>query len=567
MDVDAGTVDTAVAAHLAREPRIRVMAVEYLHLQLADGSDLYLTEYGRPFGRQLLPENHWADKAWIAEHSVKLRGTSTLYRIVTKEVAGTSKEIVLKWNRMGQDIPGATQASDLGTAKFNSPFEEFSLVMELRNTRYEAAEPLYTQKPLAIYVPREYVEAERLGRRGYRIEAIQQKHDEITLDRNRQYAVMYEWVKGIDAAQARGEGIVDDDTMRGLILRSNREMKRKGFVVRDSKAHHVIVRPKDERGPLRGRGGAIVYAMVDFELLQRTPQREQAMRAVKRQVYLVKQAHRFESAEDLPGGLTQVTIMGVEYVYGQVASTGGRLWVVGRDPALFEYFLPEKWRKTPRTQLSASHRTYHTITKDAIHLVWWVSHVGGRPRADMPAVDEQAVLDHGYNSPFEEIALSMALTRSGMDTTYPRAIYMTGRKSAGSVDVEDDSRYISHEALRTPEGHPVLGRRHDHILIWGYWNGPDEVLAAKDEQIYTGIDASAALGEGRITEEEYTRVMESTRRRLADAGIEDLNPTGRHVLLSLDRSGRLVAGPEGMPMVRICNFELLRRVGSAELPT
>ena len=563
MDVDAGMVDTAVAAHLARQPRIRVMGVEYLHLQLADGSDLYLTEYGRPFGRQLLPENHWADKGWIAGHSVKLKGTSTLYRIATKEVGGVSKDIVLKWNRMGQDIPGATQASGLGTAKFNSPFEEFSLVMELRSARHETSGPLYTQKPLAIYVPREYVEAERLGRRGYRIEAIQQKHDEITLDRNRQYAVMYEWVKGIDAAQAREEGIVDEDTMRGLILGSNREMNRKGFLVRDSKAHHVIVRPRPARGPARDRSGAILYALVDFELLQRTPQREQAMRAAKRQVYLVKQARRFESAEDLPGGLTQVTIMGVQYVYGQVGSTGGRLWVVGRDPALFEYFLPEKWRKTQRTQLSASHRTYHTITKDAIHLVWRVSHVGGRPRVDAPAVDERAVRDHGYNSPFEEIALSMELTRSGMETTYPRAVYMTGQKSGGSADVEDDSRYRSHEALRTPEGDPILDRHHDHILIWGYWNGPDEVLAAKDEQIYQGIDASAALREGRITEDEYTRVMESTHRRLGDVGIEDLNPTGSHVLLSLDRSGRLVAGPDGMPTVRICNFELLRRVASA----
>ena len=34
--------------------------------------------------------------------------------------------------------------------------------------------------------------------------------------------------------------------------------------------------------------------------------------------------------------------MGVDYVYGEVESTGGALWVVGRDPVLFDYFLPEK---------------------------------------------------------------------------------------------------------------------------------------------------------------------------------------------------------------------------------
>ena len=39
---------------------------------------------------------------------------------------------------MGQDIPGKTEASDLTGAEFNSPFEEFSLLLELRNTRFES---------------------------------------------------------------------------------------------------------------------------------------------------------------------------------------------------------------------------------------------------------------------------------------------------------------------------------------------------------------------------------------------------------------------------------------------
>ena len=45
---------------------------------------------------------------------------------------------------------------------------------------------------------------------------------------------------------------------------------------------------------------------------------------------------------------------------------------------------------------------------------------------------------------------------------------------------------------------------------------------------------------------------------LTEKGIEDLNPTARHLLLSLDRSGRLVLEDTGLPAVRICNFELLR---------
>jgi len=183
-------------AHLARQPRITVLGVDYLHLRLDDGSDLYVTEYGRPFARNLLPENHWADEQWFARHAVKLP------RISTKEVAGLSKDIVLKWNRMGQDIPGETEVSDLDGAEFNSPFEEFSLVIELRNTRCRTRRHVYTHKPLGIYVPSKYVDAERMGRRQYKIEAIQRTHKEIALYPNRLYAVMYEWVKGLDAAEA-----------------------------------------------------------------------------------------------------------------------------------------------------------------------------------------------------------------------------------------------------------------------------------------------------------------------------------------------------------------------------
>jgi len=554
------TETQAVGVHLAKQPWITVLGVEYLHLQLEDGSDLYLTEYGRPFSRHLLPENHWADKDWFAGHSVRLRGTSAIYRITTKEVAGISKDIVLKWNRMGQDIPGETEASDLATAKFNSPFEEFSLVIELRNARYETPGQLHTHKPLAIYVPRKYVGAQRIGRKQYILQAIQSKHQEITLDLNRQYAVMYEWVRGIDAAEAFSEGTINENTMRDLISRSNQEMGRKGFVVRDSKAHHIILRPARAGGPARDRSGEILYALVDFELLERTPQREQAMRASRRKAYLVKQAHRFEAKQEFPAGLTPVTIMGVDYVYGQVESTGGRLWVVGKDPALFEYFLPEKWRKTPRTKLSASREVYDTITKDNIHLVWRVSRVGRRPDADPSVENERAIQAYGYNSPFEEISLSMELTRNGIDTTYPRAIYMTGHKSETSAQPVDDGRYQGHEALETPDGHPILDKHHDYIIIWGYWNGPDEILAAKDEEIYKGIDALSAYREGQITEEGYARMLQATRRRLADAGIADLSPRGNHLLLSLDRSGRLVTDRRGMPKARICNFELLKRI-------
>ena len=112
--------------------RTRVFGVDYHHLSLSGGGDLYVTEYGLPFIKNLLPENFYTDKNWFKEHSERLRGTSTLYKVTTKEINGKSKDIVIKWNRMGQDIPCEIDCEELAYAEFNSPFEEFSLVTELR---------------------------------------------------------------------------------------------------------------------------------------------------------------------------------------------------------------------------------------------------------------------------------------------------------------------------------------------------------------------------------------------------------------------------------------------------
>ncbi len=548
-----------IKVYFAPRPLITVFGVKYLHLRMEDGSDLYVTEYGLPFTKCLMPENHWADESWMENHSVRLPGTSALYRVTTKEVEDQSKEIVVKWNRMGQDIPGETRSTDTD-AEFNSPFMEFSLVLELRNTRFESPGRLLTHKPLAIYVPRKYIQGEQLGRRRHKIEAIQQNHDEIAIDWNRNYAVIYEWLKGVDAAEACRQGLLTRADLGSLIQRSSEELNAKGFTVSDNKPQHIIVRANHDGKLLSDRGGKIYYGLVDFELLKRTPTREQEMRARKRKDYLIRQARRFERYEQFPEGLTPVTIMGVDYVYGQVESTGGALWVVGRDPMLFDYFLPEKWRRTPRTKISTSQEMYETVTIDNVHLVWRVSRVGQVPDADPFVRREARILSHGYNSPFEEFSIAMELSRKGIETTYPRAIYMTGHRSTVSSALVDNSRYESHSGMRTPDGHSMLSRHHEYLTIWGYWNGPDDVLAMKDEAIYKGIDALAAYREGRFSKRDYVRVMRAVKTRLATARIEDLSLRGSHLLLSIDRDQQLAVDKKGVPLVRICNFELLKRV-------
>jgi hypothetical protein len=550
----------SAGAHMARQPRITVLGVAYLHLRMGDGSDLYVTQYGLPFIGHLLPHNYWTDKKWFSEHSVKLPGTSAVYKVSTKEIGGRSKDIVLKWNRMGQDIPGETEASELSTAEFNSPFEEFSLVAELWNTRCESANRFSIHKPLAIYVPRKYVEMDSLGRKRYRIEEIQRSHEEVMLDPNRNYAVLYEWMEGLDTAQACREGIIDETILRELLVGSNEELARRGFRVNDNKPHHIIVRPAGDGTLVTDADANTLCGLIDFELLERTPQHEEAVRGSRRKSYLMKQARRFESKDRLPPGLTPVTIMGVDYVFGQVESTGGALWVVGKDPVLFEYFLPEKWREASKTKLSVLNKVYETITKDSIHLVWRVSRVGEIPDVDPYLENERRILDHGYNSPFEEFSFNIELAGNGIATTYPRAIYQSGHKSEKPAQPPDISRYESHDPLKTPDGHPVLGTHHDYMTLWGYWNGPDELLARKDEMYYQGIDALRAYRDGLISQEVYFRTMESKRKRLRRLGIEDLELRGNHLLLSIDRSGRLVMGPHDLPAPRICNFELLRRI-------
>ena len=549
-----------IGVYFAARPLITVLGVKYLHLRMKDGSDLYVTEYGLPFTKCLMPESHWGDDRWMDLHSKRLPGTSAVYRVTTKEVDGRSREIIVKWNRMGQDIPGETRSLDPDNAEFNSPFMEFSLVLELRNTRFESPGQVHTHKPLAIYVPRKYVAGEQLGRRRHKMEAIQRNHDEIELDWNRNYAMIYEWIKGIDGADACRNGILDHDALNALMERSNKDLEAKGFTVSDNKPQHLIVRPTGDGALVHEKSGKILYGLVDFELLKRTPEREEKIRAEKRHDYLVRQAHRFESHERFPQDLMAVNIMGVDYVYGRVESTGGALWVVGKDPTLFEYFLPEKWRRTPRTKISSSQQqTYKTITKDNVHLVWRVSRVGQVPDADPYVRAEGRILAYGFNSPFEEVALAMELSGQGIETTYPRAIYMTGRRMTVSSSLVDHTRYESHAEEETPDGQPILSRHHEYLTIWGYWNGPDDALAVKDEAVYRGIDALAAYREKRITKSEYFRVMRTMKRRLAEVDVEDLSLRGNHLLLSIDREQQLARDASGQPSVRVCNFELLKK--------
>jgi len=551
---------------------VSVFGVDYLHVQLACGDELYITRYGIPYVKNLMPDNFWSDREWFKNNSVKLfghlrkyGGTSAIYRVKTKTVDGRHKDIVLKWNRMGQDVPGDQEESDMHDAEFNSPYEEFGLVMEVRDSRKSLSRKILTHKPMAIYVPSEKVELWQTGRKEHKMKDKIKSHKNINLDMFRSYAVIYEWIKGIDAVEAHEHGLFSEEVMKNLTLRAESELQTKGYTVKDRKPHHVIVRQDKEGQVLKLKDGNIAYALVDFELLDRTPEQEALVRRERRKDYLKRQARRFDASGEnsFPANLKHVNIMGVDYVYGRAKSTNGALWIVGRDPKLFDYFLPERWRMCPRTKLSAFNQTYQTVTKDNISLVWKVSRVGERPDADPFKFEEKRILQHGYNSPFEEVALALELKNKDIPTTYPRAIYMTGHETDLGPDLFDESRYESHKEILTPDGMPVLRKERDYIIIWGYWNKPDEMLAEDDTDYYQSIDALRAYRESVIDESVYMQLMFYAKERLVFVGVEDLNLRGDHLLLSLNAAGELIKDSNGMPQMRICSFEMLRRVKTA----
>lgn len=543
---------------------LKLLGVDYVHLKVGGNDDLYVTRHGLPFLEHLRPEN-WYEKQWFEQRRERLSGTSMVYKVLTKPVRGVGKALVVKWCRVGEVVPMDTfTLTKFSEAEFNSPYEEFALVMEMRDL--ERGTRVRTHKPLAIYVPAKRSQTWQICRLPSKMAQKKARYRDVELDIDRQYILIYEWIKGrsvAEALRAAGSGRKERELEEGrLTARAAAELHGKGYFVLDMKPEHIIVRTRPDGTLLRARDGAIPYALVDFELLLRTPAHEERVQALRRAEYLTRQRDRFATAhpDHFPPHLHPVNVLGVDYVYGHTESTQGTLWVVGRDPTLFDYFQPERWRRTPRTNLSRTNQVFHTLTKDRINLVWKMSRVGEWPDGAGPEVGTGARPRPGFNSPFEEFALALELGRSGLPGVYPRAIYMTGLETTTPEEALDPSRYASHRGFLTPEGWPVLRSNRLYITIWGFWNGLDELLARQDAEYCTGIDALAAREQGLIDDDGLARLLDHTRARLQAAGLESPALKGSHLLLTRDAAGNLWRDEAGgLPAVRLCNFEQVGR--------
>lgn len=545
---------------------VSLLGVNYVHVRTRDEGDLYLTLRALPFLGNLQPEN-WYEKEWFEAHREKLNGTSTVYAVPTKEVDGTSIRIVVKYNRVGQDVPLETKVIyEVLNAEFNGPFEEFALVEEMRHSTCGPNDlTIRSQLPFGIYVPPERMQLWQTGRSEAKIASKIAKHPGVEIDILRDYMTIYLWLEGIDAVQANKEGLLTEKEMRDLTVRAIEDLKVKGYRVLDMKPMHVIVQETGE-GELTQKDERTQYGLIDFELLERTPEHDQEVKRSRRSEYLWRQRDRFAPKDTpFPAHLKQVELLGTDYVHGHVESTGGALWVVGRDPALFDYFLPERWRRTPQIQLQSGHETYYTRTKDQIHLVWKVSRVGERPEEEGDPAEDQAARAHGFNSPFEEFAIALHLRKSGIPTIYPRAIYRTGHRSQLEASVADPRRYKSHAGLRSPLGKAVLRPGYDYISVWGYWNGPDEMLANRDGGYFKGVNSAQARTMGILNETQLKELLDRERQRMEATGMTFLRLRPEQILLSLDSSGTPILDGDGNLETRICNLQFIHWPALAEM--
>lgn len=564
-------------APVAPESLINVLGVVYVHKKTSDGGDLYLTKFGLAHA-DLLEVANWYDRAWFASRSERLEGTSAVYRVPTKEINGRRLDLVVKNCRVGEHVPLETQTLlEFINAEFNSPWEEFSLVMEMRDGKHGPADlAIETQEPLAIYVPPEKMQLWQSGRSRQKINRIRARHSGIDLDILRQYKLVYRWIEGRDTVQTlqslgyKGKRL--DRELEPLTLKVIADMEVKGFAVVDMKPAHIIVDdnappvvelPGDE-AESRGKAESLRrlidegrYSVVDYELLMRTPAHEEEVTNSRRHSYLDDQRDRFR-ATPLPSHLKSAEILGVPYVFGHAESTGGSLWVVGRNPRLFDYFLPERWRRTHSWLLSKNNEVFYTFTKDHVHIVWKTSRVGERPSIDHGDPNASLIADRGFNSPFEEFAIAHYLSTHGVPTVYVRAIYMTGsRKQEKSVDF---TRYESHSPYLDPEGQRILREDRNYITLRGYYNGSDRWLAEEDGKYLRPVDLQSAAAGGLITPIEYEWVFDATRQRLKNVGYDGSLLEGNDILLTKTQDGSLSMDSEGLPEARICNFEFIRRL-------
>ena len=278
--------------------RARVFGVDYALCPQADGGELFVSSQAWPWLEYLRPERWW-DAGTLSVNGQRLTGsTGTVYRARSTPPGKMPRDLVVKFSRVAQDVPlfipdvflDSLPAEAVATARFLSPFAEFGMLTELRESILNhGSHRLRTKVPLAIYSPPEKYPLWQTGRHAdlFHAHLRTMANDQfengltpITLDIGRDYLEIFEWIDGIDAEEAAEQGYLDNDALRYLTHTTNLALARLGYRVLDNKPRHVIVRPRPD-GKLATRHGKIVHALIDFELLQRIEDEEEKQKATR----------------------------------------------------------------------------------------------------------------------------------------------------------------------------------------------------------------------------------------------------------------------------------------------
>lgn len=146
------------------------------------------------------------------------------------------------------------------------------------------------------------------------------------------------------------------------------------------------------------------------------------------------------------------------------------------------------------------------------------------PRIDPLQPRAKQIRDHGFNSPFEEVAIAERLRQMGIPTTYPRAICRTGHGTIQAAYLRDERRFAEHAHLRIPTDpqEALLSPDHDYYTIWDWFRGIDPETQDQSQGAHGVYDLVRASEDNLISKEEYEAAVARTRARLRDRGL----PTG-----------------------------------------
>ncbi len=271
---------------LPAELRRTVLGVDYARLDLGAEGELFLTSFGWPLLDSLLPHGWYAGQQYARQGLRLSGGTGAVYRLNVAHQRLGEVKLVMKFSRFAGELPLTVSSQFLpfvppaviDAARFNTPFEEIALLSMLRErSARTGGAHIPTKRPLAIYVPAEPVPAWKLGRDRLLFErcAAPQRADQDPLppDRrvdllwDRRYLMLFGWVSGEDAQRMHEHGLLPAADLERLTYRAIGELEALGFRMLDIKPRHLILRRRAEAELLRRRG-QLVYALVDFELLQ-----------------------------------------------------------------------------------------------------------------------------------------------------------------------------------------------------------------------------------------------------------------------------------------------------------